>query len=159
VVPSRSSPLHQERDGEQGSQENPERPPGQRIMLRRRPRPMKDFEEVIIYALVLYSATLILTSSRSMQMVRNTFRKGAFKIWKGTKLHNSFVHVVHNKPVLENDVRDEEDVKEIGVGYDFISCRMCVGFWLSLPLLLVLHPLYWGAAYGLAYFLSTQERE
>jgi hypothetical protein len=36
---------------------------------------------------------------------------------------------------------------------------MCVGFWLSLPLLFFIHPTYWFASYGLAYFLATQERQ
>jgi hypothetical protein len=77
--------------------------------------------EWLQWTLALYAVTLLITSSRSMQMYRNAFRKVAFKVWKGTPLHNTFVHVVHNKPVLETDVRDEEDVKEIGVGYDVIS--------------------------------------
>lgn len=115
--------------------------------------------EWLQFTLALYAATFLLATSRVLQIVRNTFRKVAFRLFKGTEYHNSFVHVVKGKVVLENDVRDEDDVKEIGVGYDFISCRMCVGFWLSLPLLIVLTPLQWFSAYGLAYFLATQERQ
>lgn len=115
--------------------------------------------EWLQWTLVLYAVTFLVTSSRSMQLFRNLFRRAAFRVVKGTALHNSFVHVAHKHPVLETDRRDEEDVKEIGVGYDFISCRMCVGFWLSLLLLFVLPPLEWGSAYALSYFLATQERQ
>jgi hypothetical protein len=120
---------------------------------------MSHIDNILVYALLIYAATFLLATSRVLQVVRNTFRKLAFRIFKGTEYHNSFVHVVNGKVVLENDKRDEEDVKEIGVGYDFISCRMCVGFWLSLPLLFFIHPTDWFASYGLAYFLATQERQ
>lgn len=47
------------------------------------------------------------------------------------------------------------------VDYDFISCRMCVGFWVTLAM----WPFMWNtnwydliAVYGLSYFLATQER-
>lgn len=115
--------------------------------------------EWLQWTLCLYAATFVVTSARSMQLFRNSFRRLCFIVFKGTELHNSFVHVYKHGPVLENDRRDEEDVKEMGVGYDFISCRMCVGFWLSLLLLAVMDAPQWGAAYGLSYFLATQERQ
>lgn len=133
-------------------------------MLRRGQIAMMTGLQFLQWSLVLYAATLLVTSARVFQAPRNLFRRVAFQVFKGTEFHNSFVHVVPGargtRVVLENDKRDEEDVREEGVGYDFISCRMCVGVWLTIPLLVyVLSPLESAAAYGLSYFLATQERQ
>jgi hypothetical protein len=47
------------------------------------------------------------------------------------------------------------------IGKHMLDCRMCVGFWVSLVVYLVLIPGPWSLfflIFGAAYFLATQER-
>jgi hypothetical protein len=118
-----------------------------------------DVMTCIKFGLVIYGITFLITSSRIFQYPRNLFRSIIGDVTLKTSMRNSFVHRTRNgEPVLETDSRDEEDVKEIGHGYDFISCRMCIGVWIMFPFMFIISPFHAFAAYALSYFLATQER-
>lgn len=118
-----------------------------------------DVLTIVKFGIIIYGLTFLITSSRVFQWPRNLFRAAVGDATLKTPMRNSFVHRTRSgEPVLETDSRDEEDVKEIGNGYDFISCRMCVGVWVMIPFMFAINPLHAFAAYAFAYFLSTQER-
>lgn len=87
-------------------------------------------------ALVIYAMTFLFTSSHALKGLRERFGE-----------------------ILDAVFPDRE--------YRMEECRMCMGFWLTVGLFLSLLPteavslhhwLNFSAAYGLSYFLATQER-
>lgn len=92
-------------------------------------------ELTILNALVIYALTFLFTQSHIFSWVRTPLARWLDKVWGPER-------------------------------YKFEECRMCVGFWVTLFLGLLAwavgpnppSALLLMAAYGLSYFLATQER-
>lgn len=114
------------------------------------------FLEFSIYVLSVYAGTLLLTTSKIFVGVRYRFRQMlSFLPLKFFVLRN-----LRGDPVLIDEEDYEEEFHERLTGYDFISCRMCVGVWVTVAFCAFTTPFfYWLAIYGAAYFLATQERD
>lgn len=101
---------------------------------------------------IIYVITFLITISHAMAPFRKLARKALCKIGFNFA-------VLHFEDLLIEDDVVPDGIADYVVGYDFISCRMCVGAWVALAL-----SLWTGdfvamvVAYGASYFLATQER-
>lgn len=110
-----------------------------------------------------YIVTALIASSHIMQPARWLFRYTVSKIPGVRKLFLSYVtvHLYRVSYCLE----DRPDPEPDG-GWDFISCRMCLGFWVSLALVLYfipfhgLEPLFLDVltVYGASYMMAKLEQ-
>lgn len=116
-----------------------------------------NYLNLFIYIFSVYAVTLIITKSMVFLGVR-------YKVRQMLSAFPMKFFVMRNKvgdPVLIDyeDYQEEFPEEELS-GYDFISCRMCVGFWVTIAFCAFTLPLYnWMAVYGASYFLATQERD
>ena len=102
---------------------------------------------ILIPALTIYAITFLICSSQVALPLRIAFRWGVgcipyLKHW--FTLHDGRMTIL-----------GDEDHDEAIRGYDFISCRMCVGLWVSLeaaPWEILL------PAYGLSYLFAKLEQ-
>lgn len=99
---------------------------------------------------MVYGLVLILTKSELFHPVRKAFRRGVVRLgWK------KFYAVGPDDEPLIEDANEHQEI----TGYDFISCAMCTGVWVAaLTCLWQLGLWDTVGAYGLSYFLRTQER-
>jgi len=97
---------------------------------------MKTLQPTIHLALIIYAITFLLAQSHIFKSPREAFGRLLDRLFGESR-------------------------------YEFEECRMCVGFWVSLLLWLAFYIAGWAgdydllaflAAYGLSYFLATQER-
>lgn len=99
---------------------------------------------------ITYALTLLLNASWIFKPFRKWFRKKAVEVGA----ESFYAKDANGDPVLE----DNNGTQEV-TGYDFISCAMCTGVWIAALTCLrkrgLRHTL---AAYGVSYFLKTQER-
>lgn len=125
-------------------------------------------QDFVCFVFTGYALTLIIASSHIARPARRAFRwiTGNLLPWGMAK------GMVQWEPPLSESEEDQtpkiilEDHDELDLmkerdiqGYDMISCRMCVGFWVCLLLFGWTNPLHWVAAvYGASYFLATQEK-
>lgn len=105
---------------------------------------------VIIGGFVVYALVLILTQSELFHPVRKRFRRLMVRLgWK-----KFYARGPADEPLIE-DANEHQEIK----GYDFISCAMCTGVWVA-ALTCLYHMGLWDTlgAYGISYYLRTQER-
>lgn len=108
---------------------------------------------VLTAGLMVYAITFIITMSQIMLPVRKQIRDILDAV--GEKNSKTMVRRDAEGEVIITDPEDDDG----GEGYDAISCRMCVGFWVTLIVCLwTLSFTDTLAAYGFSYFLATQER-
>lgn len=111
----------------------------------------------IIYVVTVYAVTLVLSKSMLFFGVRYKVRE-----YLSYLPFKYFVMRGEEGDVILIDPEDfyEEFPNQKPTGYDFVSCRMCVGFWVTLAFCVFTLPMvYWLAVYGASYFLATQERD
>lgn len=122
--------------------------------------------------LSVYAVTIVLTASHIMKGFRRIFRRMAYDILPWciakhlTQWENFNVRAEGQEPEQHRAVilEDREDLdlstERLIHGYDFISCRLCAGLWMT-PALCAWNspPAYLLAIFGASYFLATQERE
>lgn len=116
-----------------------------------------NLQDLLIYILSVYAVTLVIT--KSMVFLGLRFKVREFLAFLPMKF--LVMRTESGDPMLI-DIEDfeEEFPNEKLTGYDFISCRMCVGFWVTMAFCLFTCPVhYWLAVYGASYFLATQERD
>ena len=116
---------------------------------------MNTLKEVILFALTVYAVTLIFTKSEVFFWARRRARMMLGLI--------PVTFLVRRFKDGETVLIDEDDLSpeeyQNSVGYDAVSCRMCVGFWVTVVVCVASLPLsLWLPVYGLSYFLATQER-
>lgn len=118
---------------------------------------------VVLYAsLTSYIVTAVIAGSHIFKTPRKLFRgiMGHAMPWI---IGKQFVQYIEAKPLPYVITDDPDDVdrskgEEI-CGFDMVSCRLCMGFWISCLVACFVLPWYlWGAVYGLSYFLTSQER-
>lgn len=113
--------------------------------------------DFLIYTLSVYAVTLLLTKSMVFYGLRYRVRQ-----WFSYLPFKFFVmRDEDGEPILIDPEDFEEEYPDEKItGYDFVSCRMCVGFWVTVAFCCLTLPVfYWLAIYGAAYFLATQERD
>lgn len=106
----------------------------------------------IVAGFAVYGVTLIITVSHIARPFRQGFRRIASQI---PYIQDYFTA---KDPTGEVQIEDEPAHMEV-TGYDFISCAMCVGWWVAFAMCLW-HMSLWDTlvAYGTSYFLRTLER-
>lgn len=114
-------------------------------------------QDFIIYTLSVYAITLVITKSMVFLGIR-------YKVRQFLSVFPMKFLVMRNKVgdtvLIDYEDYEEEFPDDELTGYDFISCRMCVGFWVTLAFCVLTMPVYgWMAVYGASYFLATQERD
>lgn len=110
-----------------------------------------------------YIVTALIASSHIMQPARWLFRYTVSKI---PGVRNFFLAYYRGLRGLSTYVLDDETSFEPDGGWDFISCRMCLGFWVSLALVLYfipfhgLEPLFLDVltVYGASYMMAKLEQ-
>lgn len=128
--------------------------------------------DFIAACFTVYAATLLLASSQLAKpirrMIRTLFAHGL--PWRLARHLVQWDDLSRDRPVgdlketegapilddeADFDLREERFIK----GYDMISCRMCVGVWMTILIAGWYCPLaFLPAIYGASYFLHTQER-
>ncbi len=109
--------------------------------------------------LTSYIVTLVITKGHIFLPFRKMFRR---IMWR-TPLQNMLV-IRHLNVPFEKELQEDDPPEDINdyniVGWDFPSCRLCVGFYITITTCLLLHiPLeQWLMVYGASYFMATQER-
>lgn len=111
--------------------------------------------EIVAFAACHYILVIIVTLSEVMKPFRTAFRVAVDAIlpyWAAKKF------VVYDRDrfaITKDPLAHPYD----GSGYDFISCRLCVGFWVALfgAIALKLDPITAIAAYGLSHFATMME--
>lgn len=99
---------------------------------------------------MVYGIVLVVTTSELFKGPRRAFRELMVK-WGWTKC---YAKDAEGKPIIEDNNGNQEII-----GYDFISCAMCTGVWVAaLTCLWQMGLRDTIAAYGVSYFLKTQER-
>lgn len=89
--------------------------------------------EFIACVFALYAATKLLTGSHIAKPVRRAFRRFAFwmlpkrEMWTKVETLEGGDEQAVTDDDEDLDLRTERDIR----GYDFISCPVCVGVWLS----------------------------
>lgn len=106
--------------------------------------------EVIVAGFAVYAIVLIITMSELFAKPRRWFRMFAYR----HDLSPFYAIDASGDPIFGDDAGNQEMT-----GYDFITCAMCTGVWVAALICL------WDmslrdtvAAYGISYFLKTQER-
>lgn len=125
--------------------------------------------DLLLNALAVYAVTFIMAKSHVFSPVRCMFRQVLDGLVEPKSpirfifvaVHPITGHVIDCDPHATEPIMSEgeEPVELEPLGYDFISCRMCVGFWLTIITCAWRLPMLDTAAiYGASYFLATQER-
>lgn len=106
--------------------------------------------DVLYAGFAVYAFVLIVTTSEIFRGFRKWFRRSVVSLG----LSKMYAVDAVGEPVIE----DNNGTQEV-TGYDFISCAMCTGVWIA-ALTCLWHMTLWDtvAAYGISYFLKTQER-
>jgi len=121
-------------------------------------------ESILIHALSVYAATLVIASSYAMKSARRLFREIVPEVLPWCVARHFVMWDADAKDPLNGIVlvdREEMDMSEEHHyhGYDFLSCRLCLGAWVTVLACAWTLPVYlWPAVYGASYFLTTQER-
>jgi len=127
------------------------------LILRREFYPMTNaLHRELVSIFVVYAITLIIARGHILKGFRRIFRQ-AVCLTMPRFIARQMVRYDEDVPV----VLDAEDIPEDvdAEGFDFISCRMCVGVWVTLAICSPFHSLHVCIAiYGASYFLATQER-
>lgn len=116
--------------------------------------------DILKAAFIIYAMTLLFASSYIFLPVRRSIRS-----WLHDMEWDFFLKYVKEDgkaPTLFQEVPGQEYM-EVVHGHDFISCRMCVGFWM----MVLLYFVTWGwlswhdafFAYALAHFANKLERK
>lgn len=120
---------------------------------------MIDASAILIPALASYIITLVVAESDIMLPFRRAMRR-LFAI-TGSSMLVRWVQLADGRWPVITDPRDTNPEFEKVTGNDPISCRLCVGFWVTLAVCLYvreLNPISILSTYGLAYALAKQER-
>ena len=127
------------------------------LILRRGFYPMTNaLHRELVSIFVVYAIMLIVARGHILKRFRRIFRQVICLIMPHF-IAREMVRHDHDAPVLVDAEDIPEDVD--AEGFDFISCRMCVGVWITLALCFPFHSLpVCIAIYGASYFLATQER-
>lgn len=110
---------------------------------------------LFIYALSVYAATLVVTKSELFFWARRRARMilSLIPVYFLVRRDKSGEVIL-----VDEDNMTPDELYE-STGYDSVSCRMCVGFWVTVVFCAFQLPIYlWLPVYGLSYFLATQER-
>lgn len=106
--------------------------------------------KTVLNGFVVYALALLLNKSYVFKSFREWFRTKAVEL----KAENFYAKGPDGTPLIE-DPNEQQEVE----GYDFISCAMCTGLWIAGLVCLKEKSLRSTlAAYGISYFLRTQER-
>lgn len=160
IAPAARGADCQHRPKDTRAEEEPRAEDNAPILLRMNPL---DF---IACSLAVYAVTLVIAQSHAMKAARGIFRELTWEFLP-QGLAKKFVKWedhewdADNYPRVIAEDNDDLDLtieREIH-GYDFISCRLCVGFWVTIALCVwFTPPAYLLAIYGASHFLTTQER-
>ena len=114
------------------------------------------WSEMILAVLASFAVTRLVTRSHILAGLRTCFRRLLFDAPRFISDHFVMVAVdTFGRQLIEPD--GDEPADSIIVGYDFISCPMCVGFWVA-GVATVLYGLpisCWIPCYGAAYLLDS----
>ncbi len=116
-------------------------------------------ELLVIAALAVYAVTVVVTQSDIALPFRRGFREVA-SLTKSRMLVRWYETTRGPEPIIE-DEKDRDPEIELITGSDPISCRLCVGFWVSLAVCFsvkLFEPVNILAVYGGSYFLAKSER-
>ena len=113
-----------------------------------------------------YIVTCVLTKGHIFLPARKLFRR---IMWR-TPLREMFTVTSHMSSevvscpdalVVEDSEPIDDEIDEIRTGFDFASCLLYCGFYVSMLAAWLLHvPLeQWLMVYGASYFMATQERQ
>lgn len=106
--------------------------------------------KTVLNGFVVYALALLLNKSYALKPFREWFRTKAVEVGA----ENFYAKGPDGEPLIE-DANEQQEVQ----GYDFISCAMCTGLWIAGLVCLKEKSLRSTlAAYGISYFLRTQER-
>lgn len=120
--------------------------------------------EVITCIFTSYILTLLIAKSHIFGFLRNSIRIMIRMISNGNFAKLAVMHVPYEAEgggtlwlLTDEQVAEHPEAE----GFDFISCRLCVGFWVTILVVRAFGmPLESGLLiYGASYFLSTQERD
>jgi hypothetical protein len=121
---------------------------------------MSGLEEIVVLALAVYSVTAVVAISYVALPLRRGFRQlFALTGWSAL-VRFGVLESGDEEPIIEDEA-DRTVAYATIRGFDPISCRLCVGFWVSLIICLcgghfsVFDVL---AVYGLAYAIVTWEK-
>lgn len=126
---------------------------------------LMDLVGIVKAGFVIYAIALILNDSYLFKPVRGWWRQAAYRIIPSNHRHKFLL--IWNEtddPVLEDEPAEGEpgfdEFRQQTHGYDFISCSMCCGVWIALILKFLWREPFWDmvSAYGISYFIATQER-
>jgi hypothetical protein len=112
--------------------------------------------EMILAVLASFAVTRLVTRSHILSGFRSCFRRLVFDAPRFISDHFVMVAVApYGRVLIEPD--GDEPADSVIVGYDFISCPMCVGFWVACTstVLYGLPISCWIPCYGAAYLLDN----
>jgi hypothetical protein len=112
--------------------------------------------EMILAVLASFAVTRLVTRSHILSGFRSCFRRLLFDAPRFISDHFVMVAVAsYGRVLVEPD--GDEPADSVIVGYDFISCPMCVGFWVAgaATVLYGLPISCWIPCYGAAYLLDN----
>lgn len=117
--------------------------------------------EILKLSLVLYGLTFLAASSAIFRPIRDCLRV-VFSVMPNF-ISEKLVRRYNGIVLFETDhdfKKLDRNGDPVGQGYDFVSCRMCVGFWIALATIPFtgLSAADTFIAYAASYFLATQER-
>lgn len=115
-----------------------------------------------VLAFACYALTTLITKSYALKWLRIGFRAAAGRLPLFIAQHFTLMFdtdITARLPVL-GEAHELGDSDPPTDGFDFISCPMCVGFWVALAVVTLADNfsfLNWIGVYGLSYFIATQE--
>lgn len=118
---------------------------------------------LMMLAVACYVVTVAITSSHILEIFRMMFRGAASYIpffWRHFVVYSDMSADEIGEEEYDVAITDDE-VFVAEAGYDFISCRLCVGFWVCLIGVLLagqLSLLNWMFCWGFSYFMAKIEK-